>query len=264
MINLGSFPTKVARARWDAAAANEGAFFAGEPLVRVTKGAAHPQNHPPWTTHQLLADALARAFFLEIAAGCTSCRKTTPQNLHPIPSQRVDCAPGPAPPLPATTVGPADEIASRPICLHARTVLDPAQPSTDVELTGDWRLNTGSAPRDDRGRRSGWLSDKPGSLIRFRVDAAGAQLSITYLASFANFGSFRVWAGKPHSPGAVSVEVDGRRDRFSLPRVARFPSTSELMRALRRSGGDLFIENAGQVDGPSRVKILGVVSADCH
>ena len=110
---------------------------------------------------------------------------------------------------------------------------------------------------------SGWLSDKPGSLIRFRVDAAGAQLSITYLASFANFGPFRVWAGEPHSPGAVSVEVDGRRARFSLPRVARFPSTSDLMRALR-SGGDLFIENAGATDGPSRVKILGVVSADCH
>ena len=80
----------------------------------------------------------------------------------------------------------------------------------------------------------------------------------------ANFGPFRVWAGgKPHSPGAVSVEVDGRRARFSLPRVARFPSTSDLMRALR-SGGDLFIENAGATDGPSRVKILGVVSADCH
>ena len=160
---------------------------------------------------------------------------------------------------------PAEEIASRPMCLHARTVLDPSQPSTDVELTGDWRLNTGSTPRDDRGRRSGWLSDKPGSLIRFRVDAAGAQLSITYLASFANFGPFRVWAGgRPHSPGAVSVEVEGRRDRFSLPRVARFPSTSELMRALRQSGGDLFIENSGTADGPSRVKILGVVSADCH
>ena len=148
-------------------------------------------------------------------------------------------------------------------CLHARTVLDPAQPSTDVELTGDWRLNTGSTPRDDRGRRSGWLSDKPGSLIRFRVQTA-EQLSITYLASFANFGPFRVWAGgEPHSPGAISVEVDGHRDRFSLPRVARFPSTSDLMRALR-SGGDLFIENAGATDGPSRVKILGVVSADCH
>ena len=52
-------------------------------------------------------------------------------------------------------------------------------------------------------------------------------------------------------------------DKFSLPRVARFPSSSELMRALRRSG-DLFIENAGAADGPSRVKILGVVSADCH
>ena len=65
------------------------------------------------------------------------------------------------------------------------------------------------------------------------------------------------------TPGAVSVEVEGRRDRFSLPRVARFPSTSDLMRALRRSGGDLFIENAGATDGPSRVKILGVVSADC-
>ena len=36
------------------------------------------------------------------------------------------------------------------------------------------------------------------------------------------------------------------------------------MRALRRSDGDVFIENAGTADGPSRVKILGVVSADCH
>ena len=91
-----------------------------------------------------------------------------------------------------------------------------------------------------------------------------ASARTTYLASFAYFGPFRVWAGgKPHSPGAVSVEVEGRRDRFSLPRVARFPSTSELMRALRRSGGDVFIENAGTAGGPSRVKILGVVSADC-
>ena len=92
-----------------------------------------------------------------------------------------------------------------------------------------------------------------------------ASARTTYLASFAYFGPFRVWAGgKPHSPGAVSVEVEGRRDRFSLPRVARFPSTVELMRALRRSGGgDVFIENAGTADG-ARVKILGVVSADCH
>ena len=110
---------------------------------------------------------------------------------------------------------------------------------------------------------SGWLSDKPGSLIRFRVQTA-EQLSITYLASFANFGPFRVWAGgKPHSPGAVSVEVDGHRSKFSLPRVARFPSNSELMRVLRR-GGSFWIENAGPADGPARVKILGVVSADCH
>ena len=99
-------------------------------------------------------------------------------------------------------------------------------------------------------------------MIRFQVQTA-EQLSITYLASFANFGPFRVWAGRPHSPGAVSVEVDGHRDRFSLPRVARFPSTSDLMGALRR-GGSLWIENAGTADGPSRVKILGVVSADCH
>ena len=63
--------------------------------------------------------------------------------------------------------------------------------------------------------------------------------------------------------GAVSIEVDGHRSKFSLPRVARFPSTSELMRALRR-GGSLWIENAGAAGGPSRVKILGVVSADCH
>ena len=52
--------------------------------------------------------------------------------------------------------------------------------------------------------------------------------------------------------------------KFSLPRVARFPSTSELVRALRRSGGSLWIENAGTAGGPSRVKILGVVSADCQ
>ena len=42
------------------------------------------------------------------------------------------------------------------------------------------------------------------------------------------------------------------------------PVVFQLMRALRRSGGDVFIENAGATDGPSRVKILGVVSADCH
>ena len=124
---------------------------------------------------------------------------------------------------------------------------------------------TGSArPSPYRKSTSASLKTATPTIIRFRVDAAGAQLSITYLSSFANFGSFRVWAGgEPHSPGAVSVEVDGHRARFSLPRVARFPSTSELMRALRR-GGDLFIENAGAAGGPSRVKILGVVSADCH
>ena len=34
-------------------------------------------------------------------------------------------------------------------------------------------------------------------------------------------------------------------------------------RAVRR-GGSLWSENAGAADGPSRVNILGVVSADCH
>ena len=62
--------------------------------------------------------------------------------------------------------------------------------------------------------------------------------------------------GSPHRASALA------RRAATLPRVARFPSTSELMRALRR-GGSLWIENAGAADGPSRVKILGVVSADC-
>ena len=56
-----------------------------------------------------------------------------------------------------------------------------------------------------------------------------------------------------------SHQIWARSQKF----YARFPSRSDLMRALRRSG-DLFIENAGAADGPSRVKILGVVSADCH
>ena len=40
-------------------------------------------------------------------------------------------------------------------------------------------------------------------------------------------------------------------------------ASAKTFHALRR-GGSLWIENAGAADGPSRVKILGVVSADCH
>ena len=70
-------------------------------------------------------------------------------------------------------------------------------------------------------------------------------------------------------PWAPVVFHGDRETSESLPEIdARFTpdgDADELMRALRRSGGgDLFIENTGTADGASRVKILGVVSADCH
>ena len=59
--------------------------------------------------------------------------------------------------------------------------------SSVVVTCGDWKWVT------DERNRSGWQSEKPGSLIRFRLKANKIPtISLTHMASHASFGAFQV------------------------------------------------------------------------
>lgn len=151
---------------------------------------------------------------------------------------------------------------------------DPPPNDDAVLLRGDFRRVT------DERSRWGWQSNETGSVARFRLRLNGTfpTLYLTYLRSYASFGPFRValQAAEGALPLAAplpprrSVVFEGRREQFSLPEVAVFPTAPSgpllrrehrlMKKLMRRSGGsacvDVYVENLSR----ARVKILSVAS----
>jgi len=191
----------------------EGPFYWDNflPKTRKTKNAYYPNNHPPWVTHQYVADAVLYALLRVVQTGLVECGMSTSSG-HRSPSPDVL----PARSVPKTTVATNEELNGCFICLSPSTRIDakrtqsignattsvvnsttPADATAtaesinkDVVVTcGDWQWVT------DQRNRSGWQSDQYGSIIRFRlkvIDNKPPTISLLHMKSHSTFGSLRI------------------------------------------------------------------------
>ena len=176
------------------------------PLTRKTKIAWYPQNHPPWPTHQYVADAVMRAL-LGVAHAGLGCGGGGDDGNGRVGRNSSSS-------LSEETVSPRETLENCFICRSPTTRIDaksphhaggrsvanltssaPAARDDDhraaVAVTcGDWRWTT------DARKRSGWQSDRRGSLMRFRLGIGNGgelpTLSLTYMRSHESFGRFLV------------------------------------------------------------------------
>ena len=178
------------------------------PLVEKTKCAYYPNNHPPWPTHQYVADSVMYALLrtIEYGSGCVDGGNEMPSSPAGVPEDTV--ADGESLAGCFICRRPVDEIDARSydtssVAANANATDDGGvlegrdEPiwrwhSTDgvravLVCGGDWRWTT------DEQRRSGWRSDEANSTIRFRVRVDGPPtLSVTYMRSHEKFGDLVV------------------------------------------------------------------------
>ena len=163
------------------------------PKVEKTKPAYYPANHPPWTTHQYVADSILFTLIklLKAGVGCDEYLRTGRE----VPVNK--------PLFPETSIAEKAELDRYLFCQNPNDTLDARIHTSVVDTTdnndvslheapvvvicGDWKWVT------DERNRSGWQSDRPGSLIRFRLKASEIPaISLTHMTSHASFGAFQV------------------------------------------------------------------------
>jgi hypothetical protein len=182
------------------------------PRTRKTKLANYPENHPPWVTHQYVADGVMHGLLnlARIGLGCGGVEYE---------DESLDSSSESVQSLLKTSVATAEELNACFICDTPVMRIDAKSPpyvdhvianliptvnsarSTEVTpdiqsnddtvalICGDWKWIT-----DDR-NRSGWQSDEYGSIIRFRLRVSNDKLptlSFTYMRSHDTFGNLRV------------------------------------------------------------------------
>ena len=211
------------------------------PMSRKTKWAWHPQNHPPWATHQYVADAVMHALMrvANVGSGCTGGRQDDEEDGDDDPGGRKRMG---VPSLPEEAVSPRETLNDCFICRSPLTRIDAKSPENaggrsvanltdstftnnlasseindhraDVAVTcGDWHWIT------DGRNRSGWQSDQRGSLMRFRMKVNSDTLptfSMTYMKSHKTFGSlmvtFRTVSRKEVGPSSPTSLLLGCND----------------------------------------------------
>ena len=176
------------------------------PRTRKTKGAWYPQNHPPWATHQYVADAVMHALLrvANVGLGCGG------QDDYDDDDRGGMKGMGNSSSL-EETMSPRETLNDCFICRSPSTKIDAKSPqnaggrsvanltstaahdndyhATVAVTCGDWQWTT------DGRNRSGWQSDQKGSLIRFRLKINSDKLptlSMTYMKSHQTFGSLMV------------------------------------------------------------------------
>lgn len=181
------------------------------PLTRKTKGAYYPQNHPPWSTHQYVANTVMHAL-LQIANVGLECTESQEDN-DTKANIWYDNVEWENRSFMNETVSPSDKLNECFICKsplakidaksslytngqHMMTNLlgdDSINITTDANVMvtrGDWQWVT------DKRKRSGWQSDQKGSLILFRLkidnDKKLPTKSLTYMKSHQMFGNLMV------------------------------------------------------------------------
>jgi hypothetical protein len=177
------------------------------PRTRKTRIAWWPQNHPPWATHQYVADAMMHALMgvANAGLGCISQDEYNGDDRGGM--EKIE----------ATSVMLDETVSSREtldncfICRSPSTRIDAKSPlhaggRSVADLTsnaahdadyhaavavmcGDWRWIT------DSRNRSGWQSDQRGSLVRFHLKINSnvpPTLSMMYMRSHQTFGDLMV------------------------------------------------------------------------
>eukprot|EP00571_Detonula_confervacea_P001836 CAMPEP_0172317276 /NCGR_PEP_ID=MMETSP1058-20130122/31129_1 /TAXON_ID=83371 /ORGANISM="Detonula confervacea, Strain CCMP 353" /LENGTH=673 /DNA_ID=CAMNT_0013031797 /DNA_START=8 /DNA_END=2029 /DNA_ORIENTATION=+ len=209
------------------------------PKVQKTKHAYNPQNHPPWPTHQYVADAVMYALLrvLQTGLGCNSDGD----------GEMMDPSLFSRPYYPETTVAPKEEIDACFICqspldqINAKSTCytdknitnftnntgknNNAMPESkkdannEVVVTcGDWKWTT------DKRNRSGWQSDQFRSIIRFRLKVSNTPtILLTYMRSHELFGKLRV-TFRPVTKGHQEEEPLGCEDVDNLHNETLIPS----------------------------------------
>ena len=175
------------------------------PWTRKTKSANYPGAHPPWVTHQYVADAVMHGLLNLVTIG-SECGADYDGGYNF--DEALESA------VLETSVATMEEINAAFICETPVTRIDAKSPtyvdhiianltSTDNDIDiasdddddtvalacGDWQWIT------DERSRSGWQSDEYGSIIRFRLKVSAEKLptiSITYMRSYETFGNARV------------------------------------------------------------------------
>ena len=196
------------------------------PRVRKKVAANYPNAHPPWPTHQYVADTVTQALLRTAHRACV-LKKEKKQ----IPPSA----------LPVDTVSAKESVQACSICLDPLTSIDAKKPpKSDVVTTicGDWKWIT-----DDR-NRAGWQSDEVGSLlrIRFEMGTIDPLVLLTYTGSYATFGNFRVTFRRPNenppltnctalstNKSLPSLEFSSSLLEHTLPKIAIFPSKDHLV-----------------------------------
>jgi len=148
-------------------------------------------NHPPWPTHQYVADSVMYALIRVIEMGCEN-KGSEPSSTGEVNNETT------------TTVAPKEDVDGCFICMNPLTRIDAKSPqyrnigsasnadsTTDIMpsiiSSGDWTWVT-----DEKGKL-GWQSEQFGSIIRFRLKISDKPtITITYMRSHATFGSLRV------------------------------------------------------------------------
>jgi hypothetical protein len=225
------------------------------PRVQVARTAHNPHIHAPWPTHQYVADVVLYSILtvIDYQLGCSDesyAKKSEVGSKEKTLALNID----------STTVAKKELVDSCFICLSPMAQFDgkssfyEQQSNTDsvestmhnsITMCGDWMWTT-----DDR-HRSGWQSDKYGSLIRFRLRLNEPFVSMTYMRSYSDFGSlllsFHVVLkedaqpvlGCKNSTGAQELlpwfELSGKRLQYSLYDTITFSSDPYEERTTRGS-----------------------------
>jgi hypothetical protein len=140
------------------------------------------------------------------------------------------------PALPKSTIAKLEEVERCFVCLKPiqqldarvlESVVNGTNGSNELSVTeshvvvtcGDWKWIT------DERKRSGWQSDKAGSLIRFRLKVSSEVpiLSLTYMTSHTSFGDFHL-SFVPVSKANINRTLMGCSDVTKFENQSLLPS----------------------------------------
>ena len=235
-------------------------FVAGEavyfynflPKIRKFKTAYYPNNHPPWPTHQYVADSIMYAL-LKVWERGLGCGEPSESALH----NHVTRSNTSSSSIQAKfdsgvnmteSIASMEDLETCSICLSPLSRIDAKSMNNIANFTakdgstsaddfpvvvtcGDWKWVT------DERNRSGWQSDQSGSVIRFRLRISDKPtISLTYMKSHDTFGDLRVTfrpvidtattilsCGDIAKSSLPSLVLSGKLDQFTLWDTVVFP-----------------------------------------
>lgn len=129
--------------------------------------------HPPWTTHQVIADVLANAWGVLWMYACSASTVNHTAEVYPAAG------------FAEQTFWPKSLVDEYEPCVQtlSRYAAHDNKTLTPTKISGDWALY------EDRPGKPGWIASEQGATIRFRVGVGAVpRLMVTYLKSYESMG----------------------------------------------------------------------------